>query len=177
MKKLLFILILSFSLQLFSQEANYRQLVAEYLEVNGTTEQYEKAIDGLFDLLKRQYNDQGVNDATWSSLREDTAPALGQIKAMLVSAYRGTYEKEDISNMLKFYKSPTGKQVLFNQTTMTEDQKVKAAQFYNSPTGIKVLDSQQEIAKRVSEVSEIWSRDLYRSVTDKLAEKGYVLNR
>ena len=177
MKKLLFALIFICSLSVFGQEPTYRQVVTEYLNVNGTTQQYQQAIDQLFDLLKQQFKDQEVQDSDWSALRKDAQPAIQQIKAMLVSAYRGSFEKEEIQEMLEFYKTNTGKQLLLDQTAMTEDQKQKAAVFYNSPTGQKILTSQGEISRRVGEVSEIWSRDLYRGMIDKLAEKGFILQQ
>jgi len=177
MKKLLIVLVFISSWSVFGQESSYRQVVLEYLNTNGTTQQYQLAIDQLFALLKQQYKDQDVQESHWVELRKDAQPALQQIKAMLVSAYRGSFEKEEIQEMLNFYKTSAGKQLLHDQTAMTENQKQEAATFYNTPTGQKIIASQGEISKRVSEVSEIWSRDLYRSMIDKLAEKGFILQQ
>jgi len=177
MKKLLIALVFISSLSVFGQESSYRQVVLEYLNTNGTTQQYQFAIDQLFDLLKQQYKDQDVQESHWTELRENAQPALQQIKAMLVSAYRGSFEQAEIQEMLDFYKTSTGKQLLLDQTTLTENQKQEAARFYNTATGQKIISSQQEISKRVSEVSEIWSRDLYRTMIDKLAEKGFILQQ
>ena len=94
---------------------------------------------------------------------------------MLVSAYRGTYEHEDIKNMMAFYETGTGKQLLLDKTALNAEQQKEASVFYNSPTGQKILTSEQQIARRVGEVSEIWSRDLYRNIVDKLAEKGFIM--
>lgn len=177
MKKLLYILVFISSSTLFSQETSYRGLVLEYLELNGTTQQYQGAIDQLFGLLKQQFKSQNVGDAVWNELQSDAQPALQQIKAMLVSAYRGTYEKGDVENLLAFYKTGTGRQLVIDQTAMTETQKQEAASFFNTETGQKVISLQADISKSVSEVSEIWSRDLYRGMIDKLESKGFTLQQ
>jgi hypothetical protein len=77
--------------------------------------------------------------------------------------------------MMTFYETDTGKQLLADKTALDYEQQKEASVFYNSQTGQKILTSEQEIGRRVGEVSEIWSRDLYRNIIDKLAAKGYVM--
>lgn len=175
MKKLLFALFFLCSLQFNAQEATYHQDVLRYLTMNGTANQYGEAINQLFDLLQQQYKDQNVTSDVWDELKKDTAPEVNRILNMLVSAYRGTYEHDDIKNMMTFYETGTGKQLLADKTALDYEQQKEASVFYNSQTGQKILTSEQEIGRRVGEVSEIWSRDLYRNIIDKLAAKGYVM--
>lgn len=177
MKKLLFALFFLSSLHFNAQESTYHGDVLRYLTMNGTANQYSAAIDQLFELLGKQYKDQNVSSDVWSELKKETTPELNKILNMLVSAYRGTYEHEDIKNMIAFYETPTGKQLLADKTALDYEQQKQASVFYNSPTGQKILTSEQEISRRVGEVSEIWSRDLYRGLVDKLAEKGYVMQQ
>lgn len=175
MKKLLFALFFLCSLQFNAQETSYHEDVLRYLTMNGTANQYGEAINQLFDLLKQQYKDQNVTEEVWSGLKKETSPEVNRILNMLVSAYRGTYEHEDIKNMMKFYETGTGKQLLADKTALNYEQQKEASVFYNSSTGQKILTSEQQIGRRVGEVSEIWSRDLYRSIIDKLADKGYIM--
>lgn len=176
-KILLFGLILISNMGLIAQETTYRQDVLEYLELNGTTEQYSGAIDQLFELLKRQYTSHKIDEAVWASLRDESQGEIGRMKAMLVSAYRGVYDQDDIKNLISFYKTDAGQQLLRDQTSMSDAQRNDASFFYNTPTGKKVLNSKNEISRSVSEVSEIWSRDLYKSMIDKLATKGYLMQQ
>lgn len=175
MKKLLIALFFTISLTTIGQERAYHEDVLEYLEVNGTKAQYANAIDGLFELLKKQYAGVDVPETAWAELKEESPKQVDRILAMLVSAYRGTYEQEDIQNMLAFYKTDTGAQLLSDKTALNYDQQKEAAVFYNTVTGQKILSSEQQIGSRVGEVSEIWSRDLYRNMIDKLAEKGFMM--
>jgi len=176
MKKLLMSIFIFISLSMNAQEVSYHELALKYLQTNGTAVQYEGAIDQLFGLLKKQYAGQNISEATWTSLRSDSKGEVNRILNMLVSAYRGTYEKDDLVNMLAFYETGAGKQLLADKTALSYEQRKDAATFYNTPTGQKILSSEQFVGSRVSEVSELWSRDLYRNVTDKLAEKGFILN-
>jgi len=177
MKKLFLTLFFLCSLQFNAQESTYHANVLKYLTMNGTANQYSAAIDQLFELLGKQYQSQNVSDAVWSELRKETTPELNKILNMLVSAYRGTYSKEDIKNMISFYETPTGKQLLVNKAGLDYEQQKTASVFYNSPTGQKILTSEQQIGRSVAEVSEIWSRDLYRGLIDKLAAKGFVMQQ
>ncbi len=176
MKKLLTAIFIFTSLSFYAQEASYQEIALKYLQTNGTAQQYEGAIDQLFGLLKQQYAGQNIPDETWATLRTESSGEVNKVMSMLVSAYRGTYEKEDLVNMLAFYETDAGRQLLTDKTALDYEQRKDASVFYNSPTGQKILTSEQQIAARVGEVSEIWSRDLYRSVTDKLAAKGFTLH-
>ena len=175
MKKLLLALFFLSSLQFNAQESTYHQDVLRYLTMNGTANQYSAAMDQMFELLGRQYKDQNVPDAVWTELKGETTPELNKILNMLVSAYRGTYDQTDIKNMIAFYETPTGQQLLTDKTALDYEQQKTASVFYNSPTGQKILTSEQQIGRSVGEVSEIWSRDLYISIKDKLIEKGYIM--
>ena len=177
MKKLLFALFFLSSLHFFAQKSTYHQDVINYLNTNGTANQYTEAIDQLFTLLKHQYQNYDISESLWEELKTDTKPELDRILNMLVSAYRGTYEQEDIKGMLTFYETPAGKQFITDKTNLTYEQQTEISNFYNSPVGQKILTSEQEITRRVGEVSEIWSRDLYRNLVDKLAAKGYVMKQ
>ncbi len=176
MKKLLLSAFIFISVFVNAQEVSFHQVALKYLQVNGTSNQYEGAIDQLFALLKDQYAKKSIPESTWSGLRTDASEDVNRILNMLVSAYRGNYEKHDLVNMLAFYETATGKQLLVDRTSLNKEQRQKAADFYNSATGQKILISEQAVAKSVAEVSEIWSRDLYRNITDKLAEKGFTLH-
>ncbi len=176
MKKLLMSIFIFTSLFANAQDVSFHEVALKYLQTNGTAVQYEGAIDQLFSLLKNQYAGQNIPEATWTELRSESSSEVNRILNMLVSAYRGNYEKHDLVNMLAFYETATGKQLLVDRTKLSKEQREEAANFYNSPTGQKILISEKEVAGSVSEVSELWSRDLYRNVTDKLAEKGFTLH-
>ena len=175
MKKLLTGLLILNMLCAFGQERTYHDDVLAYFQVNGTAQQYQDATNGLFDLLKRQYENQNVPNEVWNELQKDSPKYVSQVLNMLVSAYRGSYSQEDINNMLNFYNTPAGRQLLLDKTALDYEQQKKVSSFYNTPTGMQIQTVELEIVQNISEISEIWSRDLYRLMVNKLAEKGYTM--
>ena len=75
--------------------------------------------------------------------------------------------------MLAFYNTEAGKQMMIDPTKLTKAQKSVAGDFYASDAGAKLLENKTSLEQRVAEVSEIWSRDLYRMVTEDLQQMGY----
>ncbi len=169
------VLFLIFSLQSVAQESTLTESVTRYLNINGTTEQYEHAVSSLLVMLKQQYASKNVPDTVWEELSEQKPTAINQIKAMLVSTYRSHFDQVEINDMIKFYETPTGQQMIKDQTKLTQDDRDKMAFFYNSSTGKKILQESDVLNQSVSEISENWSRALYKSMTTRLAEKGYDL--
>lgn len=173
MRNLVFSLTLFLTITVFSQQRSYHKDAIKYFELNGTEQQYRTAIDQMFDLLKKQYADQNIPDSVWQELQKDKAPALTNIKALLVSAYRGNFTQEDIESLVAFYSSDTGKQVVQDPTELTSEQNAILSEFYSSNVGQKLQNQSESLKMMVSEVSELWSRDLYKKAVDKLKAKGY----
>ncbi len=174
-KCLSLVLFLVLSLQSIAQETTLTESVTQYLNINGTTEQYEHAVSSLLVMLKQQYASKNVPEEVWEELSKQKPTAINQIKAMLVSTYRTHFDQIEINDMIKFYKTPTGQQMIKDQTKLTQNDRDKMAFFYNSATGQKILQESDALNQSVSEISENWSRGLYKSMTSKLAEQGYDL--
>ncbi len=157
------------------QQTSYQEELIKYFELNGTEKQYNAAIDQMFQLLKNQYNSQNVPENVWQELQEEKPLALDQIKLMLVPAYQSNFTQEDIQQLIAFYESDTGKQVVKDQASLTETQKEEFTSFLNSEIGLKVQDKSEALRKMVGEVSESWSSKLYRDMVEKLKAKGFTV--
>ncbi|WP_010177401.1 DUF2059 domain-containing protein [Aquimarina agarilytica] len=169
------VLFLILSLQSTAQQSTLTESITQYLNINGTTEQYEHAVSSLLVMLKQQYVSKNVPETVWEELNQQKPTAINQIKAMLVSAYRTHFDQTEVNDMIEFYKTPTGQQMITDQTKLTQDDRDKMSFFYNSPTGKKILEESDALNQSVSEISENWSRALYKSMTARLTEKGYDL--
>ena len=166
---------LAITLHSFAQEKTLTESITHYLNINGTKEQYNHAVTSLVDMLKKQYASKNVPGNVWEELNAEKPKAINQIKAMLASAYRSHFDKTEINEMIEFYESPTGRQMVKDQTQLSQEDRDNMAKFYNTETGKKILDKSDSLNKMVSEISESWSRNLYVEMTDKLAAKGYAL--
>lgn len=173
MRNVVFSLTLFLTITLFSQQRSYHEDALKYFELNGTEQQYSAAIDQMFDLLKKQYASQHVPDAVWEELQKNKAAAITNIKALLVSAYRGNFTQKDIQDLVVFYSSDTGRQLVQDRTKLTTQQNAELSDFYGSDVGQKLQNQSETLKMMVSEVSELWSRDLYKQTIDQLSAKGY----
>ncbi len=177
MKKLLIaVLLFAFVQTSFAQTDPYIESVKHYLTINGTQEQYENAIDGMFTMLKKQFKAYEVSDAIWTALESSKKQQVEEVKAVLVSAYKAYFTLNDIKNMTVFYESAAAKQLLADASKLTDIQRQQIGNFYDSETGQKMIASKDGLAQIEGEISMQWSGELYKSVINKLAEKGYSLH-
>ncbi len=149
--------------------------VKHYLTINGMEAQYSVAIDQMFVMLKQQYKDAGVLEETWAELEAKKPDALEDVKGMMVSAYRGYFDREDIQNLIVFFESEATKQRAADPTQLTEAQKEYLSNFFNSKTGAKLIASQESLTNMVGEISQVWSGTMYQNMVNALKERGYVL--
>jgi hypothetical protein len=176
MKKLLIAVLLLICVQTsFAQTDTYIENVKHYLTINGTQEQYEGAIDGMFMMLKKQFKQYKVSESDWKELQSNKKKQVDDVKAILVSAYKAYFTMNDIKNMTVFYQSAAAKQMLTDTSKLTAVQRQQIGNFYDSETGHKMSASKDGLAKIEGEISMQWSGELYKSVINKLAEKGYSL--
>lgn len=173
MRDLVFVLTFFLTVTACMPQKSYHQDAMRYFELNGTEQQYNAAIDQMFDLLKRQYTDKNVPEATWKELKGIKPAALNNIKSLLVSAYRGNFSHEDMKELIAFYESETGQQFVTDRTKLSNDQQNELSAFYDSQVGQKVQHQSESLKMMVGEVSELWSRDLYTETIEKLKAKGY----
>ena len=81
---------------------------------------------------------------------------------------------EDVKKMNALYATKAG-QNMFKPDALSEGDKVVLKEFYASETGQKIVNSQDSMNASMSNISEMWSKDLYQAVISKLSEKGYNL--
>ncbi|RKR12459.1 hypothetical protein CLV91_2590 [Maribacter vaceletii] len=165
MQQLKYFLLFLLCIPVFSnaQDKNTTALVGNYLEVNGSMGQYNFAYDELLKMLKGRYPENNSNAEGWKYLKENKTKAVGEMKTLLIPIYETNFTKEDISKMVSFYTSATGKQLLTDRSKMNPAQKEKLNTFYNSEVGKKIIEKQSILGTEISKASEGWSRDLYET--------------
>lgn len=162
MQRLLIFIFLSVQSIAFSQTASTEQINA-YLGSNGSMLQYEYAYDELLKMLGSQYPKTVANKEGWEYLEANKEKALVDIKKLLVPVYDAEFTNDEMKNMLNFYQSDTGKQLVNDRSKMTDVQKEELNAFYNTAVGEKIIAKQPILTKEISKASENWSRDLYET--------------
>lgn len=174
--KIKFLLLTVFSLFCFNmvaQKLSRQESIIKYLTINGTHAQYNSAYDQMFDVLEQQFKGSNVPDEVWKEVKSQKPMEINKIVSMLASAYRDNFSKEDINNLIDFYSSGTGQQVLQDPTKLNKEQNQELANFHGSLTGQKMFEVRPKLEKDIAQISEYWSRDLYKSTVDALIKKGY----
>ncbi|EDM43343.1 hypothetical protein SCB49_01272 [unidentified eubacterium SCB49] len=158
---------------MIGQELSRQESIIKYLTINGTQAQYESAYDQMFDVLEQQFKDAKVPTEVWSELKSKKTMAINQVVSMLASAYRDNFDKADINTLIDFYSSGTGQQIVQDPTKLTKEQNKELANFHESVTGQKMFEVRSKLEKDIAQISEYWSRDLYKGTVDGLIAKGY----
>jgi len=172
--KSLFLTVFSlFCFNLMAQEMSMQESIVKYLTINGTYTQYDSAYDQMFDVLEQQFKSAEVPTTVWTEVKSKKPRAVNQVVGMLASAYRENFTKEDINSLIQFYSTGTGQQVLQDPTKLNTAQNKELANFHGSVTGKKMFEVRPELEKDIAQISEYWSRDLYKSTLDALIAKGY----
>jgi hypothetical protein len=178
MKHLLtFFLALTITTTSFSQVDQYSEDVKLCLKNNGTYNYYDGVVDQMFTHLKDQYKDLNVPNEVWKELEQIKTGTLDELSQMIVSVYRGHFNHQDLKNMNALYGTTAGKKMVNSQTELNEGDKVVLNEFYKSDTGQKIVGSQDSINASMMQITEMWSADLYKSVIEKLSEKGFSLEK
>lgn len=165
MQQLKFILLFVLSIPILSsaQDSGLKTLVVDYLEANGTMGQYNYAYDQLLKMLDSRFPETEKNTQEWQFLKENKTKAVQEMKVLLVPIYQSNFTKEDITKMVAFYNSSTGKQLVTDRSKMNTAQKEKLNTFYNSKVGKKIIEKRTVLGGEISKASEGWSRDLYET--------------
>ena len=162
-----------FCFSLMSQEVSMQESIVKYLTINGTHAQYNSAYDQMFDVLEQQFKGAEIPATVWTDVKSKKPMVVNQVVSMLASAYRESFDKQDISNLIDFYSSGTGQQVLQDPTKLNTEQNQELANFHGSLTGQKMFEVRPKLEKDIAQISEYWSRDLYKGTLDALIAKGY----
>ena len=167
-----FICFLALTTISFAQVDAYSEDVKKCIKSNGTMAYYEDVIDQMFTMLEEQFKSQNVPAEVWTALKKEKPAAMDELAQMIVSAYRAHFTHEDVKKMNALYASKAG-QNMFKPDALTEGDKQILKEFYQSETGQKIVNSQDSMNASMSDISEMWSRDLYKQMIAKLSEKGF----
>ncbi len=155
----------------------YSEDVKLCLKNNGTYNYYDGVVDSMFTHLKDQFVDQKVPEEVWTELESIKKGTLDELSHMIVSAYRGHFNLQDVKNMNALYSTAAGIRMINSESELTESDREVLSKFYKSETGQKIVGSQDSMNASMMQITEMWSADLYKSVLDKLSEKGFNLEQ
>ena len=89
-------------------------------EVSGSEETYTTVISQMFDIFKQQHTE--VDKEIWDELeKEFQKTSISDLIEMLAPVYKKYLSKEDLTELIKFYKTPTGKKFAKNTPLIMQE--------------------------------------------------------
>lgn len=114
-------------------------------EVSGSSEAYKTVIKQFIGMFKEQYTQ--VEEKVWDELeKEFSKTSLTDLSLMLESVYSKYMTKEDLEDLIEFYKTPVGKKFAKN--------------------GPLIMQESMAIGQQ-------WGKKLGQDFAEKMKEKGY----
>ncbi len=153
----------------------FGKTVLQCLKVNGIHDQYERATNQMFVMMKQQFANKNVPNSVWEDLEVVKPIALQNIEIRMVQAYRAHFNDDDMNQMLSFYLSDEGKKMITDSANLNNDERKVIKDFFHTTTGQKMMESQASLTKIIGEISETWSKELYQKQIEKLADRGFGL--
>jgi hypothetical protein len=170
--RLLFLtLFCSICFPLSAQVDAFQENIIEYLNNNGTENQYGDAYEEMFDILKEQFLD--VPDKEWSELKVGKDESVQDVIKFLAFAYRKHFTEGEIVTMTNFYKTEAAKKLVAGSNDLTNEDNDKIMAFFQSDIGKKIESKGEALSVDIAEISSTWSRELFAEKMSALIKKGY----
>lgn len=163
-----------FCFSAMAQVDQFQQDIIDYLNINGTQQQYSKAYDDMFAVLMPQFETADVPESFWKELKTDKQQSLEEVTKFLTFAYRKHFTQDDIHGMTAFYKTEAAQQMIKKEGTLSKSDNAQITAFFESELGLKIQEKQQALADDVAEISAHWSRDLFSEKMSLLVKNGYI---
>lgn len=166
-------LFLTICFSVTAQVDSFQQDIIDYLNINGTPQQYEGAYEEMFNLLKKQFASANVPEEFWVNLYQGKEKSVDEVIAFLTFAYRKHFTREEIAEMTKFYETEAAQKMVLQSGDLSSEENEKITAFFNSEIGKKIEEKRDALSEDIAEISGHWSRDLFSEKMSALVKAGY----
>lgn len=156
-----------------AQVDDFQKEIIDYLDINGTREQYSIAFYELFPVLERNFKNKEIPEEAWEELQQDEEAQIDDIVSRLTFAYRKYFTREDIAIMNEFYSSEVGQKVV-SDYALTEEENAVFQEYLDSDVSKKYEKNRKELTKDIEKISTEWSRELFGTKIQQLVKGGYL---
>ncbi len=144
MKNSITLSFLAFSLTVFSQNTDkeYESLVYKLLDQSGSSVIATQLMDQMIDTYKS--SNTNVPDEFWESFKNQFD--IQSLQSKLIPVYAKHYTKDDLKEIIKFYKSDLGK---------------------------KIIEKTPLISQESYDIGAGWGKEITEKVIEKMKAAGY----
>ena len=157
----------------FSQIDDFQQEIIDFLNINGTREQYSIAFYEVFPLLERNFKDREIPEEAWEELKNDEETQIDAAVSQLTFAYRKYFTREDIAKMSQFYSTEIGQKVVAERP-LNEKENAKFQEYLKSDVSVKFEKNRKELTKDMEKITAEWRKDLMGAKIKQLVKGGYL---
>ncbi len=112
MKKLVLVFVLVFTISITAQEDEvYKSETIEFLKLTGATKVFDGAIDQIGNMVSAENKE---------AYKKEAVGTLDALYEEMAELYMGEFTRDEIQELLKFYKSDIGKKLAEKQLTLTQ---------------------------------------------------------
>ncbi len=157
----------------YAQVDDFQEMIIECLQLNGTNMVYEQEYDNTLHLLYKQFKTANAPESFWNDLRSDKTEKVGKLIPYLAFAYRKHFSKNDIAEMIEFYRTETSQIWLESPNMLTEDQQNEVNSFFESEVGQRIKSKESFLKEDMDEIASHWKRELFAEKMSVLIKNGY----
>jgi hypothetical protein len=158
-----------------SQVDDFQKEIIDYLNINGTREQYGIAFYELFPLLERNFKDKEIPEEAWGELQKDEEAQIDDAISRITFAYRKYFTREEIAKMNEFYSSDVGQKIV-SDNPLTEEENAIFQEYLKNDVSKKFEQNRKELNKDIEKITYEWRKDLMGAKIKQLVLGGYLSN-
>lgn len=156
-----------------AQVDDFQKEIIDYLNINGTREQYGIAFYELFPLLERNFKDKEIPEEAWGELQKEEDAQIDDAISRITFAYRKYFTREDIAKMSEFYSTEIGQKVI-SDNPLTEEENTVFQEYLDSEVSKKFEKNRKELTKDIDKITAEWRKDLMGAMIKQLVIGGYL---
>ena len=156
-----------------AQVDDFQTEIIDYLNINGTRDQYRDAYDGVYPKLSKNFKEHNIPEEVWEQLKTDKEEEVDKILSQLSFAYRNNFTRTQIQQMKEFYESEAAQKMLKGDA-LSDKERTIVNDFFEGPIGDLITTKQAKLTSEIKVISADWSRELFKEKMRWLIKNGYV---
>lgn len=156
----------------FSQVDDFQKEIIDFLNINGTREQYSIAFYEVFPILERNFKDKEIPEEAWEELKNDEEEQIDAAVSKLTFAYRKYFTREEIGKMSEFYSTKVGQKVVAERP-LNEEENKEFQNYLKSEVSLKFEKNRKELTKDMDKITADWRKELIGAKIKQLIKGGY----
>jgi len=156
-----------------AQIDDFQKEIVDYLNINGTRDQYRDAYDSVYTTLSKNFGKHNIPDKIWNEMKKDKEEEVDEVLNDLSFAYRNNFTREQIQQMNEFHNSEAAQKMKKGEE-LTDTERQAINDFYEGPLGELIATKQTKLDSEMEVIERNWKRDIFKEKMQWLIKNGHV---